>query len=149
MQLLSSKGLDIIKRYESFSPIVYLCPANVWTIGYGHAIFSKKEHEDWLAKQPVTEEEALALLAQDTKKAELTVTHLTKVPLSQGQYDALVSFTFNVGGGAYQRSTLRQKLNRLEYTSASSEFPRWNKANGKVLKGLVKRRREEQVLFTL
>lgn len=144
---VGEKGLAIIKHFESFSPVVYICPAGWPTIGYGHAIFNKEEEERWA--QGITEEQAEALLAQDTKIAAQDVRKYISVPLEQNQFDALVSFTFNLGGANLQRSTLRMKLNREDYASVRSELMKWVRGNGRIMRGLVRRRAAEADLFEL
>ena len=107
MRHISRQGLDLICRFEGFSPIIYMCPAGYPTIGYGHLI-TEANKEQFL--DGVDEDEALDLLRQDVAVAERAVLRLISVPLTQGQFDALVSFTFNLGAGALQRSTLRRKV---------------------------------------
>jgi lysozyme len=130
--VLSENGLKLIKTFEGFSSTVYICSAGYPTIGYGHAIFNKEEEEHF-RREGITKEAASSLLEIDAKKAVRSVTNLTSVPLTQNQFDALVSFTFNLGGGAYQRSTLRALLNRQDYSNASLEFPKWSRAQGRVV----------------
>ncbi len=137
---VSKRGLDLIKKYEGFSPIAYLCPANVWTIGYGHT--GGVQQGD-----VITSEDAEELLKLDVAKFGQWVLKLIKVPLNQKEFDALVSFTFNLGAGALQRSTLRMKLNRGEYEEAADEFLKWVRAGGKVMPGLINRRNAERSLF--
>lgn len=144
MRNISKKGLDLICRFEGFSPIIYMCPAGYPTIGYGHLI-TEANKEQFL--DGVDEDEALDLLRQDVAVAERAVLRLINVPLTQGQFDALVSFTFNLGSGALQRSTLRRKVNREEHEDAPREFMRWVWAGGKKLNGLVKRRSAEAEMY--
>ena len=99
--------------------------------------------------RPISLEEGEALLAQELASVERSVRRLVRVALTQNQFDALVSFTFNLGSGRLQSSTLRSKLNRGDYEGASDELPKWRKAGGKVLLGLVKRRAVERKLFLL
>ena len=145
MRHISRQGLDLICRFEGFSPIIYMCPAGYPTIGYGHLI-TEANKEQFL--DGVDEDEALDLLRQDVIVAERAVLRLISVPLTQGQFDALVSFTFNLGGGALQRSTLRRKLNRGDYDAVPTELMKWVWAGGRKLKGLVARRRSEVILFS-
>jgi lysozyme len=133
---------DIIRRFEGFSPVVYCCPAGVNTIGYGHALRS-----DEVFTNPITEEDAYMLLRKDVVYAATAVQRFIPIPLTQSRYDALVSFTFNVGAGALQRSTLRQVLLREEYHAAPPEFRRWVYAGGKKLAGLMRRREAEIAVF--
>lgn len=138
----SSACVDLIKRFESFSARPYLCPAGVWTIGYGHTEGVTKE------SAPITEPEACDLLLADLASHYAPgVDRLLTVPVSQRQFDALVSFAYNVGVGALAESTLLKKLNAGFGDAAGREFLRWTKSKGRVLGGLVKRRAAEQALF--
>ncbi len=141
----TTQGFNLIKYFEGFKPIRYLCPAGIWTIGIGHAI---RKGEKWDSPTSViTEPEALALLDSDNDDAEWAVLRLIRIPLTDGMFDALVSFTFNLGSGALQRSTLRSMLNREEYLEASLEFDKWVWGGGRKLPGLIKRRHSERILF--
>ena len=142
MRKITGQGLELIKRFEGFRDEVYLDAAGLPTIGYGHLI---REGDDFSGG--ISKEDGEALLVKDTGIAERAVLSLINVPLTDGQFDALVSFTFNLGGGALQRSTLRQKLNREEYEAAASEFIRWVWAGGKKLKGLIRRRKAEKEVY--
>jgi GH24 family phage-related lysozyme (muramidase) len=144
MRHISKDGLDLICRFEGFSPVIYICPAGYPTIGYGHLI-TEANKERFL--DGVDEEEALELLRSDVGKAERAVLRLITVPLTQGQFDALVSFTFNLGAGALQRSTLRRKVNREEHDDVPAELMKWVWAGGRKLRGLVKRRKGEILLY--
>ncbi len=135
MRHITPIGIELIQHFEGFSAEPYLCPAGYLTIGYGHVI---RPGESW--PDGITEEEAAALLAEDVIEAEQAVLRLIAVPLTDGQFDALVSFTFNLGAGALQRSTLRRKINRQSYNAAAQEFPRWVWAGGRKLRGLMRRR---------
>jgi lysozyme len=139
-----SDGVALITRFEGFSRHIYLCPAGYPTIGYGHVVL---EHEKERFLDGVDELEALDLLQADLPRFEASVKRLVQVSLTQRQFDALVSFCYNLGGGALQRSTLRQKLNRGEYEEAAEEFGKWVFAGGRKLKGLVIRRAFERALF--
>ena len=141
-------GLEIIKHFEGFSSDPYLCPADVATIGYG-ATYGFDHKRITMDHRPISLEEGEALLAQELRSVERSVRRLVRVALTQNQFDALVSFTFNLGSGRLQSSTLRSKLNRGDYEGASGELPKWRKAGGRVLAGLVKRRFSEQKLFLL
>ncbi len=136
----SKTGINIIKQFEGFSAKPYLCSGGFWTIGYGHKIINTKFNI-------ITEEYAEELLLQDLLYSELSVTRNIKYRLNQNQFDALVSLTFNIGGAALQRSTLRQKINKQELTYIRQEFLRWNKAGGKIILGLIIRRNIEAQLF--
>lgn len=139
----SQKGVDLIKHFEGFRSAPYQCQAKVWTIGYGHTKGVTALSES------VSKEEAEAILQSDLLKYERSVSNLITVPLTQNQFDALVSFTFNLGGGALQRSSLRQKLNRKDYSGASVEFLKWVRAGGVIRKGLERRRKAERALFMM
>lgn len=138
----SQDGINLIKKYEGLSLVPYKCPAQLNTIGYGHVI-AKGE----IFKPSITEQEAEMLLKRDLIKFEQAVLKLISVPLSQNQFDALVSFTFNVGAAALQRSTLRMQINRNEMEYAAETFKRYVYAGKSKLKGLAKRREEESQLF--
>lgn len=134
------KNVEIIKKWEGLYLEAYYCPANVLTIGYGHT-------KTVTPGMRITEAGAEELLRQDMEWVEDAVNKAVKVPLTQDQYDALCSFTFNVGAGALRKSTLLRKLNAGDYEGAANEFPRWNRGGGRVLQGLVNRRADEQKLF--
>ena len=123
-----------------------LCPAKVWTVGYGSTTGSDGGPVD-PDMEPITEVHADDLLGRDLEASERWVDSLVKKPLSEIQFSVLVSFTFNVGAGEFQRSTLRMKLNRGEYLGAADEFPKWRRAGGRILAGLVRRRAAEKALF--
>ncbi len=139
---VTEKGIELIKRFEGFSPKPYICPAGYLTIGYGHVIGLGEKFE-----APITEEQAEELLIRDIKRYEKAVLRLIGVPLTGGMFDALVSFCYNLGSGALQRSTLRQKLNREEYLEAADEFLKWIWAGGRKLRGLIARRQAERERF--
>lgn len=136
----SQKGIDLIKKFEGCRLEAYKCPAGIWTIGYGHT----KGVKDG---QIITQEQAEEFLREDLRIFEQTVESCVKVPLSQNQFDALVSFCYNCGSGALKTSTLLRLLNEGKYSSAADQFLRWNKAGGKVLVGLTRRREEEREMF--
>ncbi|MEQ1788846.1 MAG: lysozyme [Rickettsiales bacterium] len=146
MRHITQAGLDLICRFEGFSPIIYLCPAGYPTIGYGHLI-TEANKEQFL--DGIDELEALDLLKTDVQKAEQAVLRLINVQLTDGQFDALVSFTFNLGAGALQRSTLRRKVNREEHADVPAELMKWVWAGGRKQKGLVRRRRTEGLIYFL
>ncbi len=146
MRHITSNGLKLIKRFEGFFAKVYLDAAGLPTIGYGHLILP---HEKHLLKNTITEAKAGELLKADIAVAETAVARLIRVPLTDSQFDALVSFTFNLGAGALQRSTLRAKLNREEYWSVPAELMRWiYAADGRKIPGLIMRRMAEVELFS-
>ena len=133
-------GLELIKDFEGLRLEAYLCSAKVWTIGYGHTKDVKKG-------DTCTLEEAEAFLVADVKWVLTAVERTVKVPLTPGQRAAVNSFIFNCGATAFRTSTLLRKLNAGDYKGAADEFPRWNKAGGKVIKGLVRRRASERKVF--
>lgn len=146
----SPAGLALIKHYEGFRPKSYFCPAGKPTIGYGHVIL-KGERFD----APLSEAQAEALLRTDLVERERDVQALVKVPLTQGQFDALVSFVYNVGADidadtvaeGLGDSTLLKKLNAGDYAGAADELPKWCKVKGRTLNGLLDRRIDERALF--
>ena len=140
---IGNAGLALIKQFEGFSPAPYRCPANVWTIGYGHVI-APHERETLRAVDEVAAEK---LLMHDVAAAEKAVARFIHRPLTQPQYDALVCFTFNLGSGALQRSTLRQVINRGEEDAVASQWMRFVWAAGRKLPGLVRRRAAELALY--
>ncbi|MBF0171660.1 MAG: lysozyme [Nitrospinae bacterium] len=142
MRHITEEGLNLIKRFEGFSLTVYICPAGWPTIGYGHVVRQGETFEE-----PISRLEAEELLRRDVAWAEQAVLRLVDTPLSDGQFDALVSFTFNLGSGALQRSTLRRKVNREEHEDVPREFLRWVWAGGRKLKGLIRRREAEGLLY--
>jgi len=144
---LSPAGLDLIKEFEGYltkqedgSCKAYKCPAGVWTCGWG-CTEGVTPNTHW------TEEEATEHLAQEMGKHETAVLKLVKVELAQCQFDALVSFSYNVGSGALSKSTLLKHLNAGDYARAASHFADWKRAGGKVLPGLVRRRAAEAAMF--
>ncbi len=134
----------LIKQFEGLSLKPYRCPAGYNTIGYGHVI---KDFEEPLFKAGIGNSEAEIMLIGDMNLANQALTRLVSVPLNHQQRAALVSFVFNVGAGAFQASTMRQKLNRREYTDAAEQFLRWIHGGGRPLPGLVRRRHAERALF--
>lgn len=137
---ISNAGIDLIKRFEGLRLKAYLCPAGVWTIGYGTTKGVK-------AGQRITEAQAEELLRADVEKFELAVIRTVKAPLTQNQLDALVSLAYNIGNKAFGNSTLLRLLNAGDYAGAAKQFDRWTRGGGKVLPGLVKRRAAERALF--
>lgn len=138
---ISQKGLSLIKSFEGLELRAYKDSVGVVTIGYG----STGPHV--FMGQVITEQQAEALLLSDVSRFEKGVMETVKVPLNQNQFDALVSFSFNLGLANLKSSTLLRKLNSLDYKGASLEFGRWNKAGGVVLAGLTRRRLAEKELF--
>lgn len=146
MRPIPTPAIDLIEAAEGFSAVPYLCPAGWWTIGYG-AIWDASGHRVTSATPPIDMATARALLERDTQLSAGAVLRLCSVPLTDGQYGALVDFTFNLGAGRLQASTLRQKLLRLEYAEIPTELARWVWGGGRILPGLVKRRAAEVALW--
>lgn len=141
---VSRTGLGLIKQFEGCRLSAYLCPANVPTIGWGFTTWNGKKVQ---LGQKITQAEADAALLNEYDGYEGQIRELVKVPVSANQLGALVSFAFNLGVGALRSSTLLKMLNAGNYAGAAGQFARWNKAGGKVLKGLVTRRAAEASLF--
>ncbi|MFD2600167.1 lysozyme [Sphingobacterium corticis] len=144
----SEKGLALIKKYEGFYSKPYLDPVGIPTIGYG--VIKYPNGKRVTMKDPaMTEKQASDMLAQLLEQTyEKDVNRLVKVALNQNQFDALVSFTYNLGGTNLGNSTLLRKINVNPCDpTIKAEFPRWNKAGGRVLAGLTRRRREEADLY--
>ena len=155
---VSAAAMNMIKHHEGVRVKPYRCPALLWTVGVGHVIdpsHAAVKYEDrknlpvpagW--DRVLSMGEVDALLAQDLGRFERGVLRLCPAATGrQGLFDSLVSFAFNVGLGNLQRSGLRMKTNRGDYEEAAGEFMKWTKAGGRVLPGLVKRRRDEQTLY--
>ena len=142
---ISDAGLSLIKEFEGLSLKSYICPAGVWTIGWGHT------GPDVKANMTISETKADELLRQDVARFERAVQDLIVARINQAQFDALVSFTYNCGAGALEQSTLRKRLNNNEDPNkvAAEELPKWVKGeHGVTLPGLVERRKKEILLFT-
>jgi len=134
------KGLNLIKSFEGCSFVAYKCPADVWTIGYGHTKGVKEGMR-------ISADQADKYLLEDLADAEKAVNSY-KLNINQNQYDSLVSFTFNLGAGNLGKSTLlKLAKNNPNDTAIRAEFMKWNKAKGKVLKGLTRRRQAEADLY--
>ena len=154
---VSPKAVAMIKHHEGVRQKPYRCPAKLWTVGVGHVLYPEQ------AKLPLDQRDAFnikiedfrvfsmeevdAILRADLDRFERGVERYITVPLTQGMFDALVSFSFNVGLGTLQRSTLRQKLNRGDKEGAAEELLKYCMAGGKILKGLQTRRLDERALF--
>lgn len=163
---LSEAGAKLMHQYEGYRNKPYLCPAHIWTIGWGHVLYQEQ------IKLPVvrvngytgllrseyplkpedarvwTKEEIQELFDADIASFERGVLRLAPaVAGRQGAFDACVSFSFNAGLGNFQRSTIRMKTNRREWEDAAEAFMAWTKGGGKELPGLVKRRKAEKALF--
>lgn len=142
----SENGLKLIAKFEGISLKPYRDVVGLWTIGFGHLIGDGSSlPNNW--NRTLTLDECYDLLASDVRKFELGIKRYINVELTQNQFDALVSFAFNLGLGTLQRSTLRAKLNRKDYDGAISSWLKYNKAGGKVFRGLTRRREAEVNLF--
>lgn len=160
---LSKAGVDLMHRFEGCKNRPYLCPAHIWTIGYGHVLYQEQIRLPMVAKEgmsrkeyPLRQEdnrvwskaEIEELFSADVASFERGVLRLIPgVAGRQGAFDALVSFAFNAGLGNLQRSTIRIKANRGDWEGAAEAFMVWTKGGGKELPGLVKRRKAEKDLF--
>jgi len=142
----SKKCLEMLAHHEGVRQKPYKCPAGLWTVGVGHLIGDGKSLPDsW--NRTFSLEEVYAILAKDVERFERGVSRYITVPLKQCEYDAIISFSFNLGLGVLQRSTLRQALNRGDKEAAIESLLKYNKAGGKILKGLDNRRKDEAALF--
>lgn len=151
----SKRGRDVIRNYEGVVLHAYVCPAGYMTIGVGHMLTRGELHSgkihigddvvQW--QKGMTHAQADALLAQDLESVETQVDAMVSSKLTQGQFDALVSFTFNVGAGAFAGSTLRKLVNLRRFAEVPGQFRRWIHGGGKKLPGLVNRREAEIALW--
>tara|TARA_R110000868_G_scaffold314832_1_gene575752 strand:- start:51 stop:527 length:477 start_codon:yes stop_codon:yes gene_type:complete len=154
---VSSEAIKVIQHHEGIRYKAYRCPAKLWTIGVGHVLYPEQgklpiDQRDGYPLRPednraFSKDEVDAILKSDLQRFERGVSSFCPVALSQGMFDGLVSFSFNVGLGTLQRSTLRQKLLRGDKAGAAEEFLKYCMAGGKVLKGLQNRRIDERALF--
>lgn len=135
------KAAKLITDFEGTRLLAYKCPADVWTIGVGHT--GPDVHEGLM----ITYSDAIRLLYDDMAEADKAIDELVDVPLTENQRAAILSFIFNLGSGNFSASTLRKLLNRGDYAGAAKQFPKWTKAGGVVLPGLVRRRNAEKILF--
>ncbi|AXE29444.1 muraminidase [Chromobacterium phragmitis] len=138
---INAAGLSLIKQFEGLRLIAYQDAVGIWTIGYGHT------GPDVAPGKAITQPQADQLLQNDLARFESGVSNLVKVPLNANQFSALVSFSYNLGLGNLQSSTLLRLLNQRDYAGAAGQFPHWDKAGGRVLPGLSRRRLAEQALF--
>lgn len=164
---VSKKALEMLKHHEGVRTKPYRDVVALWTVGVGHLMYPEQVNlpnrrnakpgytgqtrEDFAIKfedfREFSMEEVDDILKRDLGRFERGVTRLITAPISQNQFDALVSFSFNLGLGTLQRSTLRQKVNRMDYEGAADEFLKYVMAGGKVFRGLVNRRNDERNLF--
>lgn len=141
----SKVGIDLVSSFEDTKLQAYDDGVGVWTIGTGTTVYPNGQKVK--RGDTCTLAQAKAYFAHDLMRFESSVNDLVKVPLSQNQFDALVSLVYNIGTGAFAGSTLLKKLNAKDYAGAADQFLVWNKGGGKVLKGLVRRRADERALF--
>lgn len=154
---VSAKCINMIRHHEGVRFKPYKCPARLWTVGVGHVLYPEQgrlpldQRDSFPLKaedsRVFSTEEVDAILRHDLSRFESGISKLCPVALTQGQFDALVSFGFNLGLGGVQRSTLRQKVLRGEMEEAAEEFLKFTRGGGKILPGLVKRRNDERALF--
>lgn len=159
---VSKELLEMLKHHEGVRYKPYQCPAKLWTIGVGHVLYPDQAKipstAEGMAKRKAwplrpednrqwSKEEVDRLLAKDIERFERGVARFIPIPLKQGEFDCLVSFSFNLGLGTLQRSTLRQALLRGDKVAAMQSLRKYNKAGGKVMKGLDTRRKDEEALF--
>lgn len=137
---ISIEGLSLIKKFEGLELEAYKCAAGVWTIGYGH-IKDVKEGD------VITKAEADEMLVHEIEEYENYVNTAVNVPLSQNQFDAIVSWVFNLGNGNLRASTMLKVINSGDHAGVPAQIKRWNKAGGKVLEGLIRRREAEALLY--
>jgi lysozyme len=137
---ISKEGLSLIKKFEGCELEAYLCPAGVWTIGYGHT-------KDVKEGDKINKEEADYLLQEEMIEYESYINDFVEVPLNQNQFDALCSWVYNLGPTNLKNSTMLKVLNEEKYVDVPQEIKRWNKAGGEVLDGLIKRREAEAKMF--
>jgi lysozyme len=144
---ISQRGIDLIKRFEGCKLKPYLCPANKFTVGYGHVLGNGVTLAD-ADNRTFTQGEVDGFLKSDLVRFERGVLRYCTVPLTQSQFDALVSWSYNLGLGTLQRSTLRQKILRQDGKAASKELLKYDKVVGQAVRGLTRRRQAEYRLFT-
>ena len=144
---ISENGLKLIKKFEGLSLKPYLCSAGIPTIGFGNTFYENMKKVT-LQDETITEDRADSLFNfLVTTNFVNVVNRLVIVDINQNQFDALVSFVYNLGSGNFEKSTLLKKVNQEDFIGASLEFEKWNRASGKVLSGLTKRRLSEKELF--
>ena len=141
----SEAGLKLIKQFEGLRLKSYRCPAGIWAIGYGHTTAAGPP--DVREGLRIAAAEAEVILKRDLERFEVAVSAMVKVPLTQAQFDVLVSFAFNCGVAALRRSTLLKRVNAEAFEAVPAELMKWTKADGRELPGLVRRRRAEAALW--
>ena len=148
MMHIATPGLEIIKYYEGWSSSVYQCPAGRWTQGWG-STWDHRGNPITSNNSDIDEITGESYLRREISHVEKAIGQLVKAELTQNMFDSICSFCYNCGTGAFQRSTMKMKLNRGDYLGASDEFKRWCRSGGRILKGLVLRRVKEKELFLL
>lgn len=143
---ISENGLNIIKKFEGLSLKPYKDVVGIPTIGYGNTYYADGKVVS-LSDKPITEQQADEMLRFVVKNYENAVNRYVQVPITQNQFDALVSFAYNVGNENLRKSTLLKLLNAGKADEAALQFTRWNRAGGKIIKGLIRRRELEKQLF--
>lgn len=146
MRHVSPIGVTLVKKFEGLRTKPYRCPAGRWTIGHG-ATVAGDGRQVTPVTPAITEEEAARLLARDLDVAAQGVLRLVTMPLTDRQLDALASFAFNVGLGRFEHSTLRALVNAGNHAAIPAELVKWTRANGRILPGLVQRRKAEAALY--
>ena len=136
----SAEGISLIKKFEGCELYAYQCSANVWTIGYGHT-------KDVEPGMQITQEDAEQMLVDELHEYENYINEYVTAPLSQNQFDAMVSWVYNLGPANLKASTLLKVLNAEDYDGVPAQIKRWNKAGGEILDGLIRRREAEARLF--
>lgn len=136
----SAEGISLIKKFEGCELYAYQCSANVWTIGYGHT-------KDVEPGMQITQEDAEQMLVDELHEYENYINEYVTAPLSQNQFDAMVSWVYNLGPANLKASTLLKVLNAGDYEGVPAQIRRWNKAGGEILDGLIRRREAEARLF--
>lgn len=143
---ISNKGLELIKEFEGFSSVAYLCPAKIPTIGYGNTFW--EDGRKVRIGEQISKSKALELLEFVANKDFADkIFPLIKVEVNQNQFDAMVSLAYNIGVGAFSNSTLLKRVNAKDFIGAGNEFLKWDKSGGKPLLGLTRRRQREKELF--
>ena len=137
---ISIEGLALIKKFEGCELEAYQCSAGVWTIGYGHT-------KDVESGMQITKQDAEDMLVEELHEYESYINEYVTASLSQNQFDALVSWVYNLGPANLKASTMLKVLNAGDYEDVPAQLQRWNKAGGKVLDGLIRRRKAEAYLF--
>ncbi|WP_343620373.1 lysozyme [Acinetobacter proteolyticus] len=142
---ISAHGINLITSFEDLKLNAYDDGTGIWTIGFGTTVYPNKARVK--KGERCTLEQAKSFFQYDLRRFEKTVNEAVRVPISQNQFDALVSLAYNIGSNAFKNSTLLKYLNALAYQDAADQFLVWNKGGGKVLKGLIHRRQVERSLF--